>query len=864
MANRSLTYVLTLSDKLSSPLGKVAMAAHAAAAASTELSEATTRLQGVLGPATMAVLAHAAAGRELAAAMEAAGKATRSMPTMPKGMPGAGGSGGGVPPHVPPPPPPRSPDAPVPIPTAPDPGRRSEAAVLKALQKEFDALRRQQIGTIAGRAAEAEEAVDRVRAEAKAYGLLTEEMEEALKARKRLIEADKEAQQTSLRQRGVDPTRAFGASGTRQTTIGSGVLSGFFDNLFTRMGGPGGDPSKRLEELRESAGKADTALKTLAGALGVVSPAGERAATAAGDLVGSLEVLLTPAGATVGVLAGVGVSLGAMAAGAGAAVLHVAELREEMEDLQRLGAPELIPASTIQGAEDAADAVKAIRPALSAIAGVVAADVAPAMEDLAISATAAALMVARALNDAGGAAVALTDTIGKAIVTYITMPARAALGSLELLYTVAAKAEQTLGLPGDSSDYLKSINEAQAALDGFVDRAGGAVGELGMDLAAGTVDGIRVGLRGATAEARAEATALVGALGKQRAAARDSAGGGSSSAEKLATEVDDSAKALERLRDIAAGAAETAADPIDRLTAKYAALREEIEAAAKAAGGGREAAAAALQAGAAVNAAESVEVRAAYAQLGEEVGKGLTEVIALLQAESMAARAQVALGRAGAAVGALGQGNVVGAIGAATGIPAVAIAGEALGLLAQLGELSEEELRTRGEAFASAVGEGLRVLPGLIISILPDLTVAIVAGTLEALATLPQAIAQAIRDVFSGGAPGSDQRRQTVGGALGGAAAGAATGAVFGGPLGALIGGGVGAIVGASAGKRGSDERSRSTQDLASGFTLPRGGAPSRATPTPVVVSVRGSGVGLRQALDVDAGPWGPMMGRRS
>jgi len=215
-------------------------------------------------------------------------------------------------------------------------------------------------------------------------------------------------------------------------------------------------------------------------------------------------------------------------------------------------------------------------------------------------------------------------------------------------------------------------------------------------------------------------------------------------------------------------------------------------------------------------------------------------------------------------VGAVSQGNVVGAVGAATGIPAVAIAGEALGLLAQLGELSEEELRTRGEAFAMAVGEGLRVLPGLIISILPDLTVAIVAGTLEALATLPQAIAQAIRDVFAGGAPGSDQRRQTVGGALGGAAAGAATGVLFGGPIGALIGGGIGAIVGASAGKRGSEQRSRSAQDLASGLTLPRGGAPSRAAPVPVVVSVRGSGVGLRQALDVDAGPWGPMLGRRS
>jgi hypothetical protein len=864
MADRSLKYVLELSDKLSSPLGKVAIAAHAASAATVELTETTRRMNGVLSAGTMQILAHAAAARELAAAYREAGVAG-------KGVPVGGRAPGGapaVPPYVPPGPLPKPPSTPEPVPVPSTEGLRglrSEAAAQRALLKELDALRRQQIGTIAGRAAEAEEEVDRVLREARAYGTLTEELETALRTRKKLIAADAEAQQESLRRRGVDPTRAYGASGTRQTTIGSGVLSGFFDTLFSRMGGQG-DPAKRLDELRESAGKADTALKTLAGALGVVSPAGERAATAAGDLVGSLEVLLTPAGATVGALAGVAVSLGALAAGSVAAVLHVATLREELEGLERLGAPVLIPPATVQAAEDAADAVGAIRPALSAIAGVVAGEVAPALDDLATSAVAAALLAAEALKSAGDAAVTVSDTIGTTIADLITTPARRALQALEGLYSLAAGVESALGLPGDSADFLAGIRDARGALEQWTDKAGADLGSLGRDLSSGVVEGLRVGLRGATAGAREEAQALIGALSAKRAekAGGSDAAATAKAAEKAAT---DAADALERLRDIAANAADATLDPIDRLTAKYVALREEIQRAADAAGGTSEAAAAALQAAAAVNAAESAEVREAYAQLGEQVGQGLTEAFAALQGESLQGKVGRGLTMAGGAVGALGRGDLVSAVGAASGVPQVALAGEALGLLAQLGQLGEEELRTRGEAFARAVGEGLRVLPGLIVSILPDLVAALIEGLLVGLASLPEAIAQAIREVLTIGEAGTPERRQAVGGALGGAAAGAATGAVVGGgPVGALIGGAVGAFVGLAAGRKGGERQgsaSRSALDLAGGLSLPGGGR-SAAAPVPVVVSVRGSGVGLQQAIDVDNGPYGRVAGRRS
>jgi hypothetical protein len=74
-----------------------------------------------------------------------------------------------------------------------------------------------------------------------------------------------------------------------------------------------------------------------------------------------------------------------------------------------------------------------------------------------------------------------------------------------------------------------------------------------------------------------------------------------------------------------------------------------------------------------------------------------------------------------------------------------------------------------------------------------------------------------------------------------------------------------GAIIGGLAGRAAerSQDRSRVAEDLGSGLTLPpvTGGRTGRGGP--VVLSLRGSGVGLAQAIDVDTGPYGRVLGER-
>ena len=207
--------------------------------------------------------------------------------------------------------------------------------------------------------------------------------------------------------------------------------------------------------------------------------------------------------------------------------------------------------------------------------------------------------------------------------------------------------------------------------------------------------------------------------------------------------------------------------------------------------------------------------------------------------ERRMARPGEAVDRFGGAVGQLSQGNVVGAVGAATGIPAVQIVGDALGALATLGELGAEEIRTRGETFARAVGEGLRILPELIIDVLPDLVVALVSAIGDALADLPDRIADAIYTAITG-------REATTRGSIRSSATIATEAASSGDPL----------LVGAIAAVRaiGDSSRSRSAAeaDLMGGVTLPGAGGARIGGPT-VAIAVRGSGVGLARAIEVDA-----------
>jgi hypothetical protein len=652
------------------------------------------------------------------------------------------------------------------------------------------------------------------------------------------------------------------------------VLSGFFDQLFAG----GGQASAKLDDLRDAAGRADTSLKTLAGALGVVSPGAEAAATAAGDLVGSLEVLLTPAGATVGAMAAVAVGLGAAGAAAVAATLHVAEVADALRELEALGAPELIPPETVAEAEAAAAAIAAIRPALSAIAGVIAGEVAPTLQEMAVVAVAGALTIQRALADTELSAGSLVESLGQAYVNSLLLPLRTVLTAIEAIQTLAADARAAVG--GEAAAAIpRSLASAASGLgqglDALAARLAAGAGRAARGIAEGARDGYRVGLTALTAEARADAEALVGAVALQRRLAKGDAGGGSVSlTDELSTSVaevessaEDAANAIERLRAIIADRGEELRSPWDELRSTFAEARLELAGLTTAAGP-----AGAALAGAAERAIDAAEAR----QTAELVATGVEAANREIAARDAAARAAVearaarpaeAVDRFGASVGALERGNVVGALGAATGIPQVQVVGQALDALATLGELGAEELRKRGEDFARAVAAGLEVLPTLIYDVLPDLVVALTEAIGDALLTLPEAIGQAVYEAITG--RGSDKSDVTKAQALSrGAVAGAGAGALIGSivpGIGTAIGAGVGAAVGGAAGLIRDDVRdmSRVADDLGSGLTLPpvTGGRTGRGGP--VVLSLRGSGVGLAQAIDVDTGPYGRVLGER-
>ncbi len=722
--------------------------------------------------------------------------------------------------------------------------QRAAAAEVRAAEREFEKQRaadiRNRLGAIRGNAQLEIEAIDRLEAKLAALGRLSADTSETLIRRRAAVEADAERQAASLASRGVSPIQAFGARGTRQTTIGSGVLSGFFDRLFSDLGEGGA----KLDNLKNAAGRADSSLKNLAGALGVVSPGAGAAATAAGDLVGSLEVLLTPAGATVGVLAGVAAGLAAAGAAAVGAVLHIAEVADELAKLDALGAPTLIEPGAVDGIRDAAAAIQALSPAFSALVGVLAAEVAPAVEEFATSTIAALLTIRKALDAVDLESV--FEHLGASIIKTVTLPTEGALRAVAALATARNDLQEAIGLGRDPlvQAIADGAQRSIEALEDFQVRAGRAL----VSVAADTFTGYAVGLRAAGAEARDEAQALVDAVRTAGDEARAAGGGGggvslTGGVETGVADVGDAAEvtadALERLRDIINDERTAAYTPFQKLTAQFAEARFELEGLRTAAG----------PAGAALaDAAERALATAEATARAEAVAAGVEAAnrdIARYDAERRAdierrmARPGEAVDRFGGAVGQLSQGNVVGAVGAATGIPAVQIVGDALGALATLGELGAEEIRTRGETFARAVGEGLRILPELIIDVLPDLVVALVSAIGDALADLPDRIADAIYTAITG-------REATTRGSIRSSATIATEAASSGDPL----------LVGAIAAVRaiGDSSRSRSAAeaDLMGGVTLPGAGGARIGGPT-VAIAVRGSGVGLARAIEVDA-----------
>lgn len=759
------------------------------------------------------------------------------------------------------------------------------ARAQRALQKQRDALTRQSMGAIQGNAQIEVANIRKLRAELEALGKLDEDASLVLEERITKVLEDAELRAAQLQARGVNPNQAFGAKGTRETAIGAGVLSGFFDQLLglAKDGGPGAGGgeikfSEVTEKIGDVAGKADSALKNLAGALGVISPQAEAAATAAGDLIGSLEVLLTPAGAVVGTTAAVAAGVAAVGAASIAAVLHIAEMADELRELEKLSGVELVPESSIEGAERAADALGDVSLAGTALAGVLAGAAAPALETLARDLLAVGLLSAdvfqQMLDGASGFADFAVETFGVMVGHALTDPFALATTALERFISALIDVMQAAGAP---SALVRPLAEAQNAvadlgesIAGMRQRAaeGAAAGVrsiaedvgVGYALIARNIDGLDAAYQ--------KADKLLEGRRKQRdaeAAADAATGGADTPAETVAADpaLSAQAAALAALREQAQELRDATRAPLEDVAVRYARLRMELYGVAMAAG----------EAGAALEAQirgelDAAEERDRYTEIGESLAAtnrdiAASDARARAEVEARAGRAGEVVGRAGATSQQLQQGNVVGAVGAATGIPQIAIAGEALGLLATLGELGAEELRSRGEDFAAAVSEGLKILPSLIIDILPDLVVALAEGITDALLDLPAAIAEAIRDAIRGGENGN----QTVGGALGGAAFGAAVGAVVVPVIGPAVGAAVGAVAGALAGRAAerSQDRSRSSAeaDLASGYAAPPVGTGRDRPPVSVALTVRGSGVGMQRAIDLDTGAYGRLLGAR-
>ena len=862
MADRRVTYQLSIQAGGSSKtLQAVAADAHAAAAAIAALDEAQRKAAGSLagtgraavqgsisGSTASATLARGSAARDPAQvearkAEAAALKAQRDLERKANAE------------------------------------RKAEAAALAKAEREYERQRqafvRQSEGAIRGKAALEIERARAVRDELEKLGKLDADRSIVLEERITAIQKDAEERSAQLLARGVDPNKAFGAGGTRETAIGGGVLSGFFDQLLglAKDGGPGAGSgeikfSAVTEKIGDVAGKADSALKNLAGALGVISPQAEAAATAAGDLIGSLEVLLTPAGAVVGTTAAVAAGVAAVGAASIGAVLHIAEMADELRELAKLSGVELVPESSIEGAERAADALGDVSLAGTALAGVLAGAAAPALETLARDLLAVGLLSAdvfeQMLDGASGFADFAVDTFGVMVGHALTDPFALATTALERFISTLIDVMQAAGAP---SALVRPLAEAQNAvadlgesIAGMRQRAaeGAAAGVrsiaedvgIGYGLIAKNIDGLD--------EAYAKADALLEGRRKQRAAeAAADAAKGDSPAETVAADpaLSAQAAALAALREQAQELRDATRSPLEEVGTRYARLRFELYGVAQAAG----------EAGAALEAQirgepAAAEERDRYTAIGESLAATNRDIAASdarrrEELAAAAARPGEVVGLAGAASQQLQQGNVVGAVGAATGIPQIAIAGEALGLLATLGELGEEELRSRGEDFAVAVGEGIKILPGLILDIAPDLGLALAKGLADALLDFPDRVAEAIVEAITG-------RDADTKGDLRNSIEVTSAAADTGDPLTVAFFAAMQAIRGDS-GRGGDRSRSAAEADLASGYAAPPVGTGRDRPPVSVALTVRGSGVGMQRAIDLDTGAYGRLLGAR-
>lgn len=204
-----------------------------------------------------------------------------------------------------------------------------------------------------------------------------------------------------------------------------------------------------IKAFGDKAGDADTALKALAGAVGLVSPQAESALSSLGDLLGGAEgaskatALLGVAGtaAAVGVVA-VAASVAAFGAAAVGAVGAALDLHESWEDVQGLGGlPSFkLDSDQIDSIADGEAALTSAKLAAEAVVVAFASFVAPAVEAAAKGFTFLVLgtkQVVSAFGDAGQVAVDLGTLYKAYVLTAFDLVAKGAAAVVDGLAAVA-------------------------------------------------------------------------------------------------------------------------------------------------------------------------------------------------------------------------------------------------------------------------------------------------------------------------------------------------------------------------------------------------------------------------------------------
>jgi hypothetical protein len=621
---------------------------------------------------------------------------------------------------------------------------REVGGLERELAKQRDADERVRLGNIRGRANQEIRAIDALIAKLQERNDVDEEGLALLQRRREQVAADADRQEASIRARGVTPD-AFGARGTRTTTIGSGVLSSYFDRLFAMggAGGPGGTGGVSLQGIQQAAGKADTALKGLAGAVGVFSPGAERAASAAGDLVGALEFALTPAGATAAGLLGAAAAATVFVGGAVAAVRAAEDLAAtlgEIPDGVDLG----FSAAGVEQIKEANRALEAAKLAVSAVVVAVAEDLAPVVEDgarlLAGLGVVAAQTAGAALDNIGQIVDATIAGIASAAASLLT----ALVAPLRVLALAAEAAEAVAGVTGVGGGAAEAL---RSAVDGIQDAIrGGVSGAL-----SGAIDGYRLLLRDLVAGTEDEVNALVSRATELRARPGGGAGGADRAAEAAAPLTDDALiselltayeegeDALTRLGEIQADLARAQLTDAERVALAYANQRAEINALADAArAAGVEQAEAQRAAGlAAVDAAEAIAKQRAETERAERA------------AAERASRRQGIIQAGASFAGGGGTALEFAAAVAPPGAKQILQSASAVANgLAGLGEQGAAGVQRAQEARIESITKGIEELPELLIRVLPALGKAIVTELIPALLKLPFEIARELGSVL--------------------------------------------------------------------------------------------------------------------